>query len=86
MATYNAMEKAKRRAKLKQWIIETEGTFDIVLKMSADYVLGIQAEEITGNDAFQQLRMLHMNQGKVEAIKEFFDQLEAEANSANTNG
>lgn len=80
MATFNAMEHAKRRAKLKQWIIETEGTYDLVLAMSAKYVEKIQAEEITGSDAFQQLRMLHINQGKMEAMKEFFDQLEAEAN------
>ena len=36
----------------------------------------LQEEEITGNDAFETLRALHKQQGKVEGLKDFFESVE----------
>ena len=36
----------------------------------------IQGEEVTGNNDFETLRALHKNQGKVEGLKDFFNDVE----------
>jgi hypothetical protein len=72
----NIKEKVDR-AKVKQWIRETEGSYDVVMRHVEAYIDGKdEASKITGQNEFETLRILHINQGKVEGVREFFEQLE----------
>lgn len=59
---------------LKQ--LQKENTWDIVIKLLAQKIDEIRAEDANGPGAFETLRSLHTNQGKVAGLKEFFDDLE----------
>lgn len=50
--------------------------WDVLQRVFEGRVREIQGEEVNGIDAFQTLRMLHKNQGKVEGLVEFFNELE----------
>ena len=51
----------------------------IVEQALANRVARLRAGEINGSDAFETLRMLHKQQGKIEGLVEFFDDLERQA-------
>lgn len=53
-----------------------EDAWDILVKAMGEYIDKINAEEITGGDAFQELRALHERQGGVKHLKAFFDAIE----------
>ena len=68
------------KAKLKEWMRETAGSYDVLMQLLVQRVGDIQAEPITGDSAFLQLQALHLKQGKVEGLTSFFNELEAELN------
>ena len=70
-----ALDKLKK-SKIKAWVQENNGSYDAVIELLAEYLRKTDAEEITGQNAFESLRQLHTNQGKVAGLKEFFDSLE----------
>ncbi len=53
--------------------------WDSVLRFFAYKLEKWLDEEITGENEFQTLKNLHKNQGKVEGLKEFMDQMERQA-------
>lgn len=53
-----------------------EPGWDVIIRLLADQIDAIRAEDVTGNNAFEELRMMHKNQGRVDGLKEFFDKLE----------
>jgi hypothetical protein len=53
-----------------------ESGWDVVIRILADEIDAIRSEEIAGNNEFEELRMLHLNRGRVQGLKEFFDKLE----------
>ncbi len=60
-------------------IMAKHENWNVLMKFVMEEIEKIQAEEIVGQTAFDTLRMLHKNQGKVEGIKEVFDKLERQA-------
>lgn len=64
------------KAKLKEWISETGGSYDILIRLLAQYSTDKKIGDITGDNEFQQLRDLHQTQGKVAGVTEFFDDIE----------
>ncbi len=60
---------------LKRLIRENDGWEVLELAM-AQYIDAIQSERVNGTNEFETLRMLHINQGKVDGLKEFFEQVE----------
>ena len=66
------------KAKLKEWMRETEGSYDVMIALLSAYKTALQMEEVTGENEFQTLRELHIKQGKVAGVKEFFEQIERE--------
>ena len=62
------------KAALKR--LQDDQAWDIVVKLLSEQIDEWRAEQTSGQDAFQELRMLHKMQGKVDGLKEFFDKLE----------
>lgn len=48
----------------------------VVEQALANRVEKLRGEEVSGTNEFETLRMLHKNQGKVEGLVEFFNDLE----------
>ncbi len=69
-----------QKARIKQWIRDGEGSYDILIGLLAQYInQNNPVTDVTGENEFQTLRALHTSQGKVEGVKEFFNQVEAAA-------
>lgn len=64
-------------SQLKQ-LMKEEG-WEILLRVLAGYINELNAENITGQNAFEALRALHSRQGKVEGLTEFFEHLDKKA-------
>lgn len=56
-----------------------ENGWDVLMKYLGQYIEETNGIEINGQNAFETLRMLHTNQGKVSGVTEFFDRLERKA-------
>ena len=66
--------KSGEKATLKR--LQDDQAWDIVVRLLGEQIDEWRAEQISGQDAFQELRMMHRIQGKVDGLKEFFDKLE----------
>lgn len=53
-----------------------DDAWDFLIKALGFYVDRINALKPSGADAFETLRSLHTNQGKVDGVKEFFEEIE----------
>lgn len=60
-------------------LLMKESAWETLLRLLGEHMDAINAEDISGTNEFETLRMLHTNQGKVDGLKEFFDQLERKA-------
>lgn len=56
-----------------------EDGFEVLLRILAQHIDEINATKVTGQNAFETLRELHIREGKVEGLTEFFDRLERNA-------
>ena len=56
-------------------IMKLEG-WDAVMRFVGLKLDQWQAESVTGQSAFEELRALHKRDGKIEGVTEIFDQLE----------
>ncbi len=65
----------KTEASLVRKLMSDQG-WDLIQKMLADRIRDIQADKVVGSNAFESLRMLHVNQGKADGLAEFFADLE----------
>lgn len=63
------------KAKLKAWHREDGGSYDVLMALIEKYIDSINDEEIVGTDAFETLRMVHINQGR-KKIQQFFKELD----------
>lgn len=61
-----------------KWLMKTE-QWDVVLHFFAYKIGQWNEEKIVGGNAFEELKNLHTQQGKVEGLAEFMDQMEREA-------
>lgn len=61
-------------ARLKKFVTSDE--YDVVMVILAKYIQELQAEPVTGESAFEELRGLHKQQGGVDALKDFFNRIE----------
>lgn len=50
--------------------------WDVVDQALANRVNKLRGEPVSGQNEFETLRMLHVHQGKVDGLIEFFDDLE----------
>lgn len=66
--------KASDKAALKR--LQDDQSWNVVLRVVAEQIEEWKDEPISGQDAFQELRMLHRRDGKVDGVKELFDKLE----------
>ena len=64
------------KAKVKAWIRDSDGSYDIISRLMAEYAVIINNTEITGENAFQTLKQLHTQKGKVDGVTEFFNEIE----------
>lgn len=65
------------KARIKQ-IMKTDD-WESIIKFFGIKIESWRAEKVTGTSEFEELRMLHTNQGKVDGLTEFMDQLERQA-------
>lgn len=68
------------KSKLRVWMQDDGGSYDTVIVLLAQYIADVQAQDITGENEFQTLRALHLQKGKVDGAKEFFDEIERQIN------
>lgn len=61
-------------ARLKKLVTSDE--YDVLISILEQYIAHRLSEPIVGENAFQELRAVHKQQGGVEALKEFFDRIE----------
>lgn len=73
MAQLNKQEQAQLKALLRA------DNWGVLEKYIAIYTGEINAQEITGTNAFETLRTLHTNQGKVNGMEELLERLTTEA-------
>ena len=73
MAPLNKLQKSQ----IKGWM--QEESYAAVYQLYQNRIAEIRAEEITGLNEFETLRTLHKNQGRVEALMQFFEDLEKQA-------
>lgn len=53
--------------------------WDVLEQILATRVSKLKGQEVNGSNEFETLRMLHKNQGKVEGLVEFFNDLETQS-------
>lgn len=53
-----------------------EGGWDTLLRFLGTHIEEIRSEKVIGDTEFHTLRMLHINQGKVDGLLEFIDILD----------
>lgn len=53
-----------------------EDSWDILVYSLKEYIDRIQAEEVIGSNEFETLRTLHIKQGKISGLTEFFSKVE----------
>jgi hypothetical protein len=71
MATkINALQKSQ----IKGWL--NEESYSAVYQLLQNKLEQIRDTDITGQNAFEELRMLHYNKGRMDALKEFFEDLD----------
>jgi hypothetical protein len=56
--------------------IQQEDVWGLISRLLNERIGQIKDEEVVGNTDFETLRMLHKNQGKVEGLAQFFEDLE----------
>ncbi len=62
------------RAMLKRLI--QDDAWNVLMEQLQKRLDELNAEPITGQNAFEELRSLHMKQGRIDGIKQFFDDIE----------
>lgn len=77
--TLREMEEKQLMAKLKN--LMTTESWDILIKLMNRRVGELHRESITGRDAFETLRALHMKEGRIDGLLKFFDDLEIMASN-----
>ena len=65
----------KLQLQLIKRLIMDDG-WDALMVARDEYIAKNSIESITGNSEFETLRELHKKQGKIEGLKEFFEDLE----------
>lgn len=50
--------------------------WDILENILAIYLSELATEPVSGSNSFEELRALHLKQGKIDGLKEFFDKLD----------
>jgi hypothetical protein len=65
---------ALQKSQIKAWL--NEESYSAVYQILQNKLEEIRNETITGQNAFDELKMLHYNQGRVEALVGFFDSLD----------
>ncbi len=73
MAPLNKLQKSQ----IKAWM--QEETYAAVYQFFQNRLEEINAEEVSGQNEFETLRMLHRNQGRKESLSTFFNDLEKQA-------
>lgn len=68
----------EQRAQLKS--LTREPGWDVLIILMDDIQTTIARTPISGTNAFEELRMLHTNSGKVEGVKLILDEAERLAN------
>jgi len=63
-----------QKAQIKQWL--NEDSYQAVFQFFSNRIQELESQEITGNNEFETLRELHKKQGAVEALKNFFNDLD----------
>ena len=53
-----------------------DDAWDVLMQILARRLERLRGEPITGQNAFEELRMLHVRQGKIDGLVEFFDDIE----------
>ena len=56
--------------------LQEDAGWEIIVRLYAEQMREWQEEEIVGQDSFQELRMLHKRQGKVEGLRSFIEKIE----------
>lgn len=56
-------------------LVRSDG-WDVLMLALAEHIDKLNAEEITGSSEFETLRALHLKQGKVGGLTDFFDKVE----------
>ncbi len=56
-----------------------EPGWDVLLQCVAERINELNADKPTGQNAFETLRALHIREGKVDGLTEFFDKVEKNA-------
>ena len=67
-------------AKAQIKAILNDQRFDGVVKAYEEYCDKVRKENVIGNTEFETLRNVFMKEGKLQGIKEFFDNLEQNIN------
>lgn len=67
------LDKGQERT-LKQLV--KEDAWDVLILAMGIFIDRVNATPASGTDAFQTLRDLHIKQGKVDGLREFFDDIE----------
>jgi hypothetical protein len=66
-----------QKSQIKAWM--QDESYSAVFQFYKNKLESIKEEEITGMTEFETLRQLHKNQGKVEALTTFFEDLDKQA-------
>lgn len=69
------MAHSKAEASAIRTIMQGAG-WEVIVKLHGEKIEKLRAEKVTGTNEFETLRALHIREGKVEALTEFFEELE----------
>lgn len=71
-----AIKLDKGQSMLLKKMMQHDDGWDILILALGQYVEHLNVDRTYGSNEFETLRDLHVKQGKVDGVKEFFDQVQ----------